>query len=324
LENVRNWKEEKQGTIYSGHLKNCKYIITIFDMLSKRKRILSLTYSRRAEWQNSKKYHLSQAIWLISFMTAQEFHVFRDKRYPTQNKSLNSFLLGNDIFANPLLWIFSITKLRLFRITCSSQNDPSWKRPQGSSSSTPLAIGRATNFHIPIPGCPGPHPTWPWTPPGMVHPQPLWAPHHSHSKELPPDNQPKSLNLKPFPPVPLLCSLVKSWLSSCLEAPFRYWKAYATAMDFYRLFIHTLQRISADNFGHGAATQVGMPINLCSTHHSEKVLFSTSKLTAKGLWDCNIHLSTTSFHPQSPPLRIRMGRATNYLWRTIKDRIDFW
>jgi len=37
------------------------------------------------------------------------------------------------------------------------------------------------------------------------HPQPLWAavptPHHSHSKELPPDIQPKSslLNLEPFP-----------------------------------------------------------------------------------------------------------------------------
>ena len=25
------------------------------------------------------------------------------------------------------------------------------------------------------PGCPGPHPTWPCTPPGTGHPQPLWA-----------------------------------------------------------------------------------------------------------------------------------------------------
>jgi len=24
-------------------------------------------------------------------------------------------------------------------------------------------------------GCPGPHPMWPWTPPGMEHPQLLWA-----------------------------------------------------------------------------------------------------------------------------------------------------
>jgi len=31
------------------------------------------------------------------------------------------------------------------------------------------------------PGCPGPHPTWPWTPPGTGHLQPLWAARSSTS-----------------------------------------------------------------------------------------------------------------------------------------------
>ena len=35
--------------------------------------------------------------------------------------------------------------------------------------------GPPTSISNTRPGCPGPHPTWPWTPPGMGHPQPLWA-----------------------------------------------------------------------------------------------------------------------------------------------------
>lgn len=39
--------------------------------------------------------------------------------------------------------------------------------------------------------CSGPQPTWPWAPPGMGQPQPLWAavpaPHHLLSKEFLPD-----------------------------------------------------------------------------------------------------------------------------------------
>ena len=38
----------------------------------------------------------------------------------------------------------------------------------------PQAGPPASTFNT-RPGCPGPHPTWPWTPPGMRHPQPLWA-----------------------------------------------------------------------------------------------------------------------------------------------------
>ena len=62
------------------------------------------------------------------------------------------------------------------------------------------------------PGCPGPHPTWPWTPPEMDGPftKPLWAavpaPHYSDSKELPPVIQSKSspLQLKTISPWPAI------------------------------------------------------------------------------------------------------------------------
>ena len=46
------------------------------------------------------------------------------------------------------------------------QNDLGWKGPQGSRSSNPQA-GPATSTFNTRPGCPEPHPTWPWTPPGM-------------------------------------------------------------------------------------------------------------------------------------------------------------
>jgi len=40
---------------------------------------------------------------------------------------------------------------------------------------SPLHAGPPTSTFNTRPGCPGPHPTWPWTPPEMGHPQPLWA-----------------------------------------------------------------------------------------------------------------------------------------------------
>ena len=55
----------------------------------------------------------------------------------------------------------------------------------------PPQAGPPTSTFNTRPDCPALHPTRPWTPPGMGHPQPLWAavpaPHHSDSKELPPD-----------------------------------------------------------------------------------------------------------------------------------------
>lgn len=51
---------------------------------------------------------------MINKLSAQEQQVFRDTRYPIQNKILNSLLLRSKIFAKLLFVEFSIT-----RTTCS-------------------------------------------------------------------------------------------------------------------------------------------------------------------------------------------------------------
>ena len=70
-----------------------------------------------------------------------------------------------------------------------------WKGPQGSSSSNPPPqAGPPTSpFHT-SPGCPGPHSTWPSTPSRLDGASTASlgscsAPHHSHSKQLPPHIQ---------------------------------------------------------------------------------------------------------------------------------------
>ena len=51
-----------------------------------------------------------------------------------------------------------------------------WERPQGSSSFNPLLqAGPPISRFNTRPGYSGPHPTWPWTPPGTGQPQALWA-----------------------------------------------------------------------------------------------------------------------------------------------------
>jgi len=75
----------------------------------------------------------------------------------------------------------------------------------------PLQAGPPTSAFNTRPGCPGLHPSWPWTPPGMGHPQPLWAACSSTSplcKELPPDIQPKSFFLQLKTISPLFCQYV--------------------------------------------------------------------------------------------------------------------
>jgi len=72
--------------------------------------------------------------------------------------------------------------------------------------------------------CLGPHPAWPWTPPGTGHPQALWATcsstsprHHSFSKK----NLPlmSYLNLPSFSlkPLPLLLSLSNNFSFSLVR-----------------------------------------------------------------------------------------------------------
>ena len=53
-----------------------------------------------------------------------------------------------------------------------SQNGLRWKGPQCSSSSNPLLCSGSPTSR---PGCPEPHPAWPWMHPEMGHPQPPWA-----------------------------------------------------------------------------------------------------------------------------------------------------
>jgi len=50
-----------------------------------------------------------------------------------------------------------------------------WKGPQRSSSSSPLPWAPPATKSVSRAGCPWPHPFWSWAPPGMGHPQPLWA-----------------------------------------------------------------------------------------------------------------------------------------------------
>jgi len=70
----------------------------------------------------------------------------------------------------------------------------------------PPEAGPATSTFNTKPGCPGPHPTWPEHLQGWgthsLSGQAVPAPHHSHSKELLPDIQPKSslLQLKTISP----------------------------------------------------------------------------------------------------------------------------
>jgi len=77
----------------------------------------------------------------------------------------------------------------------SSQNSWVGRDLSDHAAPTPLLhTGLSTSISNTRPGCPGPHPTWPWTRPQMGHPQPPWAavpaPHHSLSKEiLPPDRE---------------------------------------------------------------------------------------------------------------------------------------
>ena len=70
----------------------------------------------------------------------------------------------------------------------------------GSSNPPPQAGPPTSPFHT-SPGCPGPHPTWPQTPPRMDGASTASlgscsAPPHSHSKELPPHIQPQSALLQ--------------------------------------------------------------------------------------------------------------------------------
>jgi len=68
------------------------------------------------------------------------------------------------------------------------------------------------------PGCPAPHPTWPWAAPGMGHPQLSWQQCQCLTSLwvknlfLICNQNVSSVSLKPFPSVPSLLDHVKSHL----------------------------------------------------------------------------------------------------------------
>ena len=70
-------------------------------------------------------------------------------------------------------------------VIIESGNGLGWKKPQSTPSPKPCHRLVAPTSS----GCPGPHPTWPWAPPGMGHLQLLWAvvpvPHHCRSDSSP-------------------------------------------------------------------------------------------------------------------------------------------
>ena len=85
-------------------------------------------------------------------------------------------------------------------------------------SSLLLCAGSSTT----TPGCPEPHPAWPWMPPWMGHPQPPWATWFQCVTTLWVKNfllisnlSLPCLSLKPFPLVLSLYTLVNSHISSC-------------------------------------------------------------------------------------------------------------
>ena len=78
--------------------------------------------------------------------------------------------------------------------------------------STPLLCAGSPTTR---PGCPEPHPAWPWMPPGMGHPQPPWATcsvrHHPLCEKLLPNIQPKPplSQFKTIPPYAITIHLRK-------------------------------------------------------------------------------------------------------------------
>jgi len=98
----------------------------------------------------------------------------------------------------------------LFLLSLNNHRITEWPGLEGIMNLQPPCRAGPPTSPFTRPGCPGPHPTWPWAPPGTgiynLSGQPVPAPHHSRSKELPPNIQPKSslFQLKTFPPCPAL------------------------------------------------------------------------------------------------------------------------
>ena len=97
--------------------------------------------------------------------------------------------------------------------------------------STPLQCAGSPTTR---PGCPGPHPAWPWMPPEMGHPQPPWATCSSTS----PPSVWKNILLISSPNLP--CISLKSF-------PLVYLTIHSHKQLFPLLFIRSLQILEGHN-----------------------------------------------------------------------------
>jgi len=146
---------------------------------------------------------------------------------------------------------------RYFHRIIESQNGLGCKGAQCSLSSNPLlCAGSPTSS----PGCPEPHPAWPWMPAGMGHPQPPWATcsvrHHPLSEKLPPTIKPKPL-LSQFKTIPPCCEgmllahgqLAVHWAPQCL---------------FCKAAFHSLGANCTDAWS-SSSPSAGLDISICLT-----------------------------------------------------------
>ena len=102
------------------------------------------------------------------YLTCSNVHFYGNSPWTTGNEIDMSSLPLIPGFRSPLKNPVSLHQIQNHRMA--------WKKPQWSFSSNPLLWqGYQPPRSGTSAGCPGPHPTWPWTPPGRGHPQHLWA-----------------------------------------------------------------------------------------------------------------------------------------------------
>ena len=163
--------------------------------------------------------HLQKLLSVFTPLTRFNSHV--DFGFPNCisacSDNVSIFLLNHLLLILP--WYMS-SCLNLVRNSESHNHRMAWvgRDLKDHESPTPLPqAGPLTSTCNTRPGCPGPHPTWPWTSRDGASTTSLDS-LFQHLTTLIEKNFPltfnlnlPSFNLKPFPLVLLLCTLSKSW-----------------------------------------------------------------------------------------------------------------
>ena len=106
----------------------------------------------------------SEFSWLNNFFLLSDSHLYWGRFLSVCSFKL---VLGIFHFYFQTLYIARETVWAYMKIR-ESQNGSGLKRPQSPPSSNPIC---GQGFVPTRSGSPGPHPTWPWAPPGMRHPK---------------------------------------------------------------------------------------------------------------------------------------------------------